>query len=125
MEKHMTNKRTGISYTLIGDYYFPDLILLETTDYTIGRFGRERLQYLKGHQKALYTQLLLHGELNTHLHEIDVQAQEMYDLLVRQYAAVQGIDEAFKATNQMEWVGRMNNIRNAVMEIINADLLTN
>lgn len=123
MKKYMTNEKAGISYTLIGDYYFPNLVLPGTDDSPIGRFGRQWLQHLKEYRNILYTQLLTQGKLNRHLHEIDDQAQELYDRLVRQYAAAQGVNESLKGENQIDWVGHMNNIRSATEEVVRAEII--
>ena len=104
-----------ITYSKYGDYYLPDLVLSEEEPATYGRFGRIRLKYLKEHRRVLYINLLTSGELTQHLNEVDRQAREM---LVKQMAQEQGITEQVKAEDQMAWVGAMNNIRNAVEEIV-------
>ncbi len=104
-----------ITYSKYGDYYLPDLVLSEEEPATYGRFGRIRLKYLKEHRRVLYINLLTSGELTQHLNEVDRQAREM---LVKQMAQEQGITEQMKAEDQMAWVGAMNNIRNAVEEIV-------
>ncbi len=104
-----------ITYSKYGDYYLPDLVLSEEEPATYGRFGRIQLKYLKEHRRVLYINLLTSGELTQHLNEVDRQAREM---LVKQMAQEQGITEQMKAEDQMAWVGAMNNIRNAVEEIV-------
>ena len=89
----------------------------------IGMWGRKRLDYLKKHRQALYTTLLVSGKLNSHLVEIDNQATEMFDRLVKQLSEKEGITEQLKAQDQMAWVGAMNNIRNAAEEIVNAEVV--
>lgn len=123
MKKHRTDAKTEISYTLIGDYYIPNLIPQATEDFPIGRFGRERARYLREHRKVLYTQLLTQGKLNRYLHETDMQAEELYSGLLVQYAKAQGVTEQLKAENQMEWVGGMNNIASAVTEVVRAEVI--
>lgn len=107
-----------ITYSKYGDYYLPDLVLSEKEPATYGRFGCMRLKYLKEHQRVLYINLLTSGELTQHLNEVDRQAREMLELLVKQMAQEQGITEQMKAEDQMAWVGAMNNIRSIVEEIL-------
>lgn len=118
MEKYYTDERTGIHYTLNGDYYLPNLVMPDETKYEIGRFGRAHEAYLKEHKRSEYTQLLLSGRLNAHLHEIDSAARQRQDVLVKQYALAQGVNEQLKADNQMEWVGKINNIAASVREVV-------
>ena len=123
MKKHIFNEATGISYTLVGDYYIPDLKLPETENKPIGIWGRKRLAYLKEHKKFLFNQLVLSWKLNSHLAEINEQATEMLDRLTEQMAKNEGVTEKLKEENQLEWVARMNNIRNRAEEIVNAKLI--
>ena len=124
MEKYITDERTGLKYELIGDYY---LIAgddePEEEQKPIGIWGQRHLRYLKNHRKVLYINLLTSGKLNNYLVDIDKQAEEMSDRLVKQMAVAEGITEQLKATDQMAWIGRMNSIRNRVAEIVNADLI--
>lgn len=118
MEKHIYDEKNSLHYTLGEDgYYYPDLAQSEQK-YEIGRFERMHLEYLKNHNKAIYSELLISGRLNEYLHDIDMQAKEMYERLITQYAEAQGVTEQLKAENQMEWIGRMNNIRNCVEEVV-------
>ena len=110
-----------IAYRPVGDYLLPDLIPPESPN--IGVWGMRRRDYLMKRHEAIYTGMLLRGTLNAHLEEIDQTANEMFDRLMREYAKQEGVTEALKATNQMEWVGRMNNIRNRVEEILLHDLI--
>ena len=123
MKKHIVNEATGISYTLVGDYYIPDLKLPETENKPIGIWGRKRLAYLKEHKKFLFNQLVLSWKLNSHLAEINEQATELLDRLTEQIANAEGVTEKLKEENQMLWVARMNNIRNRAEEIVNAELI--
>ena len=123
MKKHIVNEATGISYTLVGDYYIPDLKLPETENKPIGIWGRKRLAYIKEHKKFLFNQLVLSWKLNSHLAEINEQATEMLDRLTEQMAKAEGITEKLKEENQMLWVARMNSIRNRAEEIVNAELI--
>ena len=107
-----------ITYSKYGDYYLPDLVLSEEEPATYGRFGRMRLQYLKEHRRATYINLKTSGQLTHHLNETDREANEMLRLLIEQMAQAQGITEQIKSEDQMAWVGAMNNIRNAVEEIV-------
>ena len=123
MEKHIYNERTGISYTLQGDYYLPDLALPDEEQQRIGLWGQRHLQYIKQHRKVLYTNLLTSGKLNGYLADIDKQAEDMLSRLVKQMAEREGVTERLKADNQMEWVAQMNNIRSRVTEIVNNDMI--
>lgn len=126
MEKHIYNDQTGISYTLHGDYYLPDLTLPDDEKGAeIGIYGQRHLRHIKQHRKALYLNLLTAGKLNGYLADIDKQAEEMLLRLVKQVAESEGVTEQLKADNQMEWVARMNNIRNSVIELVNRDLISN
>lgn len=123
MKQHFTGEKTGISYTLQGDYYLSDLALPAEEQFEIGVWGQRHLRYLKQNRKVLYTNLLTTGKLNDHLTEIDKQAEDMFFRLVKQMAEREGVTEKLKADNQMEWVGRMNNIRSRATEIVNAELI--
>ena len=124
MEKHIYNEQTGISYTLHGDYYLPDLALPEEEKgVEIGVWGQRHLRYIKQNRKVLYLNLLTSGKLNGYLADIDKQAEEIFSRLVKQMAEREGVTEKLKVDNQMEWVGRMNNIRSRATEIVNADLI--
>lgn len=123
LAKHYTNEQNGISYTLVGDYYLPDLILPGQEQYDIGRFGLMRMNYLKNHRKRFYASLLTSGKLNEHLHKIDQTANERFELISRQMAQAEGVTETLKSENQMLWVQKMTNIRNRVEEIIREELI--
>ena len=123
MEKRIYNEQTGISYTLQGDYYLPDLELPEQEDESIGLWGQRHLKYIKQHRKILYANLLTSGKLSEHLADIDNRAEDMFSRLVKQTAEREGVTEQLKADSQMEWVARMNNIRNRVTEIIDGDII--
>ena len=123
MKQHFTDERTGIGYTLQGDYYLPDLQLPPEKETEIGLWGQRHLRYLKQNRKVLYTNLLTTGKLNDHLTEIDKQAEDMFLRLVKEMAEREGVTEKLKADNQMEWVGRMNNIHSRATEIVSAELI--
>ena len=126
MEKRIYNEQTGISYTLHGDYYLPDLALPEEErGVEIGVWGQRHLRYIKKNRKVLYLNLLTSGKLNGYLADLDKQAEEMFSRLVKQMAEREGVTEKLKADNQMEWVARMNNIRSRATEIINHDIIYN
>lgn len=111
-----------ITYNKYGDYYLPNLVV-STEGPTYGRFGRMRLKYLKEHRRVLYINLLTSGELTQHLNEVDRQAREMLELLVKQTAQEQGLTEQMKAEDQMAWVGAMNNIRSAAEEVVMQEIM--
>ena len=123
MEKHITDERTGLKYELVGDYYLIAGDDVSEENQPIGVWGQRHLRYLKEHHRAQYANLLTSGELNAYLADIDRQAEELFLRLVKQMAAVEGITETLKASDQMEWVRRMNSIRNRAMEIVNAELI--
>ena len=123
MEKYIYNNNNGLFYELQGDYYIPCLVLDEEETQPIGMWGRKHLRYIKEHRRALYTTLLISGKLNSHLAEIDSQATEKFDRLVKQLSEKEGITEQLKAQDQMAWVGAVNNIRNAAEEIVNAEVI--
>ena len=118
MEKYIYDQNNGLWYELQGDYYIPCLVLDETDTQPIGMWGRRHLSYLREHRPVLHTSLVLSGKLHSYLAEVDNRATEMLDRLVMQMATQQGITEQLKAQEQMTWVQRMNNIRNAAEEII-------
>ena len=122
MKKYITDKITGISYTLVGDVYIPNLVSTDT-NYEIGYWGGKHKEYIKQYKPAFYTTLLTQCKLNSYLHDVDVRAAEMYDTQVKQLAKQEGVTEKLKATDMMLWVQKMNNIRNRAMEIVNAELI--
>lgn len=122
MEKSLFEQNGG-TYRQVGDYFLPNITIPEEESKPIGIWGQRRLRYLKQHRKILYTNLLTSGKLNSHLAELNKQAEDMFFRVVKQLAEKEGVTEKFKAENQMEWVGRMNNICNRATEIVNADLI--
>lgn len=123
MEKYITDERTGLKYELVGDYY---LIAGEDEpeeDQPIGIWGQRHLHYLKRHYKVIHANLLTSGKLPEYLADIDRQAEELFLRLAKQTADAEGITEKLKASDQMEWVRRMNSIRNRAMEIVNTELI--
>ncbi|MDO5123615.1 MAG: TnpV protein [Eubacteriales bacterium] len=123
MKQHFTDEKTGIRYTLQGDYYLPDLALPAEEQQPIGIWGQRHLRHIKQNRRVLYTNLLTSGKLNSYLADINRQAEEMFSRLVKQMAEREGLTEQLKADNQMEWVQKMNNIRNRATEIVNHDTI--
>ena len=123
MKQHFTDEKTGIRYTLQGDYYLPDLALPAEEQQPIGIWGQRHLRHLKQNRRVLYANLLTSGKLNSYLADINRQAKEIFSRLVKQMAEREGVTEQLKADNQMEWVGRMNNICSRAIEIVNNDLM--
>ena len=115
------DEKTGISYTLYGDYYLPDLELKEQEEAHYGKYGMLRKSFLKKHRSGLYSSYLLTGKLTTHLNEVDQQANERMKMLVDQMMERQEITEELKVRDQMEWVGAVNNIQNVAEEITSLD----
>ena len=116
-------EQMGITYTRQGDYYLPNLILPVEENKPIGVWGQRHLRYLKQHRKVLYTNLLTSGRLNDYLADIDRQAKDMFLRLVKQMAEREGVTEKLKAEQPMEWVGKMNALREAAAEIVNAEVI--
>ena len=112
MEKYITDERTGLKYELVGDYYLIAGDDEPEGDPPIGRWGQRHLRYLRECHRVRYANLLTSGELNAYLADIDLQADKLFLRLVKQMADAEGITETLKASDQMEWVGRMNSIRN-------------
>ena len=123
MKKNFTDKRTGISYTLHGDYYLPDLELPAEEQQPIGVWGQRHLRYTKQHRKAFYTNLLISGKLNSYLADIEQQAQQLFLRLVKELAEKENVTEELKATDQMLWVRKMNNIRIRAIDVVNTELI--
>ena len=123
MKRHFTDEKTGIRYTLQGDYYLPDLALPAEEQQPIGIWGQRHLRYLKQNRRVLYTNLLTSGKLNSYLADINRQAKEIFSRLVKQMAEREGVTEQLKVDNQMAWVARMNNIRSRATEVVNTDFI--
>lgn len=123
MEKYIYNEQNGLWYELQGDYYLPCLKLPEEPEVHIGIWGQRHRRYLKEHRRATYAMLLTSGKLNSYLADVDRQAEELFSQLVKQMAEAEGITEALKAADQMEWVRRMNSVRNRASEIVAKEIL--
>ena len=115
------NQTNELTYTLVGDYYLPNLLPPQWPE--VGIWGQRRRRYLQEHCTGIYTGMLLAGTLDAHLTEIDVQAQEMLSLMATCLAAAEGVTEVLKENDQMEWVRRMNSIRSRAVEIVNKELI--
>ena len=117
MKKQIYDEKNGMSYTLHGDYYLPDLVLREEEP-TYGKYGMLRKQFLKEYRSARYQYLLLTGKLNEHLNQTDQEAREQVEMLMKQMAEKKDVTEELKVQDQMKWVGLMNNIKVSAEEII-------
>lgn len=123
MDKHFYNEQTGIGYTLQGDYYLPDLVCSDKKEQHIGLWGQRHLRYLKQHRKVLYYNLLTSGKLNDYLADMDIQAEELFNRFVKEIAEREGVSEQLKKDNPIQWVGKMNNIRNSITETIYSEII--
>ena len=117
MKKQIYDEKNGMSYTLHGDYYLPDLVLREEEP-IYGKYGMLRKQFLKEYRSARYQYMLLTGKLNEHLNQIDQEVREQVETLMEQMTEKQGVTEELKAQDQMKWVRLMNNIKVSAEEII-------
>ncbi len=122
MKKSIFEQMGGI-YHKQGDYFLPDLAVPENDKLSIGVWGQRHLQYIREHHRGLYVGLQLSGKLDSYLADIDQQAEDMFLRLVDQIARREDVTESLKAADQMAWVGRMDNIRNRAIEIVNAELI--
>ena len=116
-------EQMGGTYTVQGDYCLPDLTIQPEEERPIGVWAQRRLRYLKQHHKILYYNLLTSGKPHSHLANVEEEAQSLFLRLVKEYAEKEGVTEQLKAKNPMEWVQKMNNIRNRVAETVCADLI--
>ena len=123
MEKYFFDESNGFWYELRGDYYIPCLTVPVQDERPIGIWGQRHLRFIKTERKALYTELLTSGRLNTYLADINEQATEQMLLLIKQIAEREGVTEQLKAQDQMLWVQRINNIRDRAIEIVNHELI--
>lgn len=115
------NHTAKLTYTLVGDYYLPNL--LPPPEPEIGIWGQRRRRYLREHRSGIYTGMLLAGTLNRHLEEIDRQAEKLFTQMVTNLSCVEGVTEQLKATDQMAWVGLMNSIRHRAEEAVRKELI--
>ena len=122
MEKHIYDEKNGLSYTLCGDYYLPDLVFNEKEP-TYGKYGMLRKQILKEHRPILYQNLLLSGKLTAHLNQIDQEGTEQVEVLMKQMVEKQGVNENLKRQDQMKWVRLMNNVKAGAEEIVVREII--
>ena len=124
LKNTLHDSNNGLDYTLVNDRYLPNLTVAAPTEqHPTGRWGRLHKRYLKEHHPIRYNQLLLSGELGSYLAKLDKQAEEQLALIIRQMQEAEGVTEALKAEDQLEWVRRMNSIRNRAEEIIQKELI--
>ena len=123
MDKYIFNEDNGLWYELSGDYYLPCLTVPAEEKQSVGVWGQRHKRYLKEYRPALYNALLLSGKLNAYLAGIDQQAKELMDTIIQQMAEAQEITETMKATDQMTWIGKMNNIRASAMEVVDKEII--
>ena len=121
LEKCITDEKTGLKYKLIGDYYYPCLEAPEAPK--VGRFGMMYHDYLRNHKRVTYSGLMLSGKLKEHIEDIDRRAENMYSQLVDKMKQSEGVTEQLKDTDQLEWVRRMNSIRNRAEEIVESEVV--
>ena len=122
MKKQIYDEKNGMSYTLHGDYYLPDLVLREEEP-TYGKYGMLRKQFLKEHRPIRYQNLLLSGKLTAHLNQIDQEVTEQVEVLMKQMAEKQGVNENLKRQDQMKWVRLMNNVKASAEEIVMREIV--
>ena len=123
MDKYIYSEKNGIWYELQGDYYLPCLKLQEKSEVYIGIWGQRHRRYLKKYRRVRYINLLTTGKLNDYLADLNEQAEAMFSRLVKQLFEKEGVTEALKAENQMLWMQKMNNLRNAAAEIVSSELI--
>jgi len=123
MDKYIFDESNGLWYERQGDYYIPCLTLPVEVEQPIGLWGQRHLRYIREYRKTLYASLQLGGRLNSYLADIDQQAEAMFSRLVGQMAQRQGVTEQLKSSDQMVWVGRMNNIWASAMEIVDKEII--
>ena len=124
LKNTLHDSNNGLDYTLVNDHYLPNLTAAAPTEqHPTGRWGRLHKKYLKEHHPVRYNQLVLSGELGSYLATLDEQANEQLALIIRQMQEAEGVTEALKASNQLEWVRRMNSIRNCAEEIVIPEII--
>ena len=123
LKESYIDEKTGIEYRLVGDYYVPNLILKKEEKIILNKYGRARLKFLKENRKAEYTIMFINGTLNKHLKEIQETAEERIDVIIEQKKKKNNLTEEMKNTDQLYWVGMMNNFRNTAEEIVLNELI--
>ena len=121
LEKYIIDEKTGLKYELVGDYYYPCLAAPEALK--VGRFGIIYHDYMRTHKKVTYSGLMLSSKLKEHIEDVDRQAEDMFFQLVEKMKQAEGVTEQLKATDQLKWVGMMNNIRNRAEEIVKSEVV--
>ena len=123
MKKSIHDNANGLDYTLVNDHYLPNLTAAAPAEHPTGRWGRLHKRYLEEHHPVRYNQLVLSGKLGSYLATMDKQANEQLARIIRQMQEAEGVTEALKAADQLEWVRRMNSIRNRAEKIIQKELI--
>jgi hypothetical protein len=123
LKKEYVDERTGITYTLKGEYYIPNLSIPKDTNFIIGRYGKAHLRYIKQYNKPFYMDLLLDGKLNNYLHSIDERCNTLLESIIAKLAKEENVTEDLKASQQLEWVARMNNIKNRAEEFVYNEII--
>lgn len=123
MENKNLKGRYGIEYTKVGDYYLPNLVLAQEEKVILNKYGKARLRYLKENRRAEYTIMFVNGTLNKHLKEIQEVAEQRIDIIIEKLKKKNNLTEEMKNTNQLYWVGMMNNFKNTAEEIIYKELI--
>ena len=123
LKNPLHDSNNGLDYTMVNSYYLPNLTAAAPAEHPTGRWGRLHKKYLEEHHPVRYNQQLLSGELGSYLATLDEQADEQLALIIRQMQEAEGVDEALKAADQLEWVRRMNSIRSCAEEIIQKELI--
>lgn len=123
MKKEIYNEENGLTYILCGDYYIPKLALPDEASQGIGKYGMMRRAFLKEHRPASYEVYILNGTLWKHLAEVDSACNQRLEQMIPAIAVQEGVTEALKAKDQMDWVGRMNNIKARAEEVLFAELI--
>jgi hypothetical protein len=123
LKKEYVDERTGITYTLKGEYYIPNLSIPKDTNFIIGRYGKAHLRYIKQYNNPFYMDLLLDGKLNNYLHSIDERCNTLLESIITKLAKEENVTEDLKASQQLEWVARMNNIKNRAEEFVYNEII--
>ena len=123
LKESFIDKRTGIEYNLVGDYYIPNLVLEPEEKVILNKYGLLRLNYLKEHKKADYIIMFMNKTLNNHLKEVQETAKTKVDILTKEFAKQDNVNEDLKARNQLEWVQMMNNCKNRAEETVFSELI--
>lgn len=123
LKKNIVDEKTGIEYHLVGDYYLPNFVIENNEKITLNKYGRMRLNYLKNYKKGDYAEMLIEGTLNSHLKEIQENAENKVNMLIKQLKGQSDLTEDMKNTDPLYWVGMMNNFKNQAEEIVFKELI--